>query len=151
MMRDVATHKTKEYTIDYRLLRLTQGVRPQMTLIILIGLGVTGFGIALFTLTGYIIGQVISGEYLQNMIPILLLIAGFIVLKFYFLYYKEILGQRIATRMKVILRKRIYNHLLKLGPGYIERRPVGELVTAAVHGIEQLEFYFSQFLPQLII
>jgi ABC-type multidrug transport system fused ATPase/permease subunit len=151
MSENAEKAEVEEYTIDRRLLRLTRGVRWHMTLAVLIGLGMTGAGVALFTLTGYAIGQIFFGALLHNVMPVLLLIAGLIVLRLVLQYYKEILGVRIAARVKVLLRNRIYAHLLKLGPGYLERRPVGELVTAAVHGVEQLENYFAQFLPQLLI
>lgn len=145
------TDEHEEYTIDRRLLRLTEGVRWQMALAILLGLGMTGAGVALFTLTGYAIGQIFTGARLDNVMLVLVAIAGLIVLRFWLQYHKEILGVRIAARVKILLRNRIYAHLLKLGPGYMERRPVGELVTAAVHGVEQIENYFAQFLPQLLI
>jgi len=141
----------EEYTIDRRLLHLTKGVRWQMAIAVLLGLGMTGAGVALFTLTGYVIGQIFTGARLDNVMPVLMIIAGLIVLRFWLQYHKEILGVRIAARVKILLRNRIYAHLLKLGPGYLERRPVGELVSAAVHGVEQLENYFAQFLPQLLI
>ena len=151
MRENAEKAEVEEYTIDRRLLRLTRGVRWHMTLAVLIGVGMTGAGVALFTLTGYAIGQIFSGALLHNVMPMLLLIAGLIVLRLVLQYYKEILVVRIAARVKVLLRNRIYAHLPKLGPGYLERRPVGELVTAAVHGVEQLENYFAQFLPQLLI
>jgi len=133
--------KAEEYRIDRRLFRLTRGVRWRIALAILLGLGVTASGVAQFSLKGRVIGQVFYGAPLQRLIPALLLIAGLIVLRFWLQYQREIMGQRIAVEIKVRLRSRIYAHLLKLGPGYLERHRTGELLTAAVHGVEQLEFY----------
>jgi ABC-type multidrug transport system fused ATPase/permease subunit len=44
------------------------------------------------------------------------------------LYLWETAGERTAAAVKQALRTRIYGHLLRLGPGYLERRRTGELV-----------------------
>ena len=40
---------------------------------------------------------------------------------------------------------------MKLGPAYTRGQRTGELTTAAVEGIEALDAYYSQYLPQLVI
>ena len=49
------------------------------------------------------------------------------------------------------LRQRLFDKLLSLGPAYTRRERTGELVNTAVEGIEALDAYFSQYLPQLVI
>ena len=51
--------------------------------------------------------------------------------------------------VKRILRRRIYEKVLALGPRYAEQIPTAEVVQLAVEGTEQLETYFGQYLPQL--
>ncbi len=51
--------------------------------------------------------------------------------------------------IKRTLRRRIYEKLLVLGPGYTEHVPTAEVVQLSVEGCEQLETYFGQYLPQL--
>ena len=72
-----------------------------------------------------------------------------------------IAARTLATRMaaqqsfaasqdvKRTLRRRIYEKLLRLGPGYAESVPTAEVVQLSVEGCEQLETYFGQYLPQL--
>lgn len=71
-----------------------------------------------------------------------------------------ILGRYICTRLaaresflaardvKKRLRETIYEKLLKLGPGYVEREATAKVIQAAVEGVEQLEVYFSAYMPQ---
>lgn len=56
-----------------------------------------------------------------------------------------------AGQVKAALRRQLFQHLLKLGPAYLRRERTGELVNTAVEGIEALEAYFSQYLPQLAL
>ena len=51
--------------------------------------------------------------------------------------------------VKRTLRAKIYEKLLKMGPGYTEHVPTAEVVQLSVEGCEQLETYFGQYLPQL--
>ena len=53
--------------------------------------------------------------------------------------------------MKTDLRERLTAHLLALGPAYTRGERTGELVNTAVEGIEALDAYFSQYLPQLAL
>jgi ATP-binding cassette subfamily C protein CydD len=49
------------------------------------------------------------------------------------------------------LRERFFAHVLELGPAYTRDERSGELVNTAVEGIESLDAYFSQYLPQLAL
>lgn len=51
--------------------------------------------------------------------------------------------------VKRVLRRRIYEKLLAMGPGYTDQVPTAEVVQLSVEGCEQLETYFGQYLPQL--
>ncbi len=54
-------------------------------------------------------------------------------------------------RVKSNLREQLFAHILALGPAFSQSERTGELTTAAVEGIEALDAYFSQYLPQLVI
>ena len=56
----------------------------------------------------------------------------------------------LASRdVKKILREKIYDKLLRLGPSYSERVSTAEVIQITVEGVDQLETYFGQYLPQL--
>lgn len=55
----------------------------------------------------------------------------------------------LASRtVKRVMREHIYGKLLKLGTGYREHASTAELVQESVEGVEQLETYFGQYVPQ---
>lgn len=51
--------------------------------------------------------------------------------------------------VKRILRQQIYEKLLRLGASYKDRTATSEIVQLSTEGVEQLEIYFSKYLPQL--
>lgn len=50
--------------------------------------------------------------------------------------------------VKIILRKKIYEKLLKLGTSYRQKVSTAEVVQITTEGVEQLEVYFGKYLPQ---
>lgn len=54
-----------------------------------------------------------------------------------------------SVNVKRVLREKIYKKLTKLGPSYTEKVSTSEVVQVSVEGIEQLDIYFSKYLPQL--
>lgn len=53
-----------------------------------------------------------------------------------------------SKTVKMTLRKKIYEKLLRLGSTYKEQVQTSEVVQVAVEGVEQLETYFGAYLPQ---
>lgn len=53
-----------------------------------------------------------------------------------------------SKSVKVLLRGLLYKKLLKLGFSYTEHVSTGEVVQLAGEGVEQLESYFGQYMPQ---
>ena len=53
-----------------------------------------------------------------------------------------------ARRVKKTLREKIYQKLLEFGPSYKNSYATSEIVQLAVEGVDQLETYFAQYLPQ---
>lgn len=53
-----------------------------------------------------------------------------------------------SRSVKLTLRSMIYEKLLKLGSSYTEHVSTAEVVQLAGEGVEQLESYFGQYMPQ---
>jgi len=64
---------------------------------------------------------------------------------------QEIAAADVAVRIKQELRERLLRHVLQLGPSFTRGERSGELATTATDGIEALDPYFSQFVPQLVV
>jgi ATP-binding cassette subfamily C protein CydCD len=63
----------------------------------------------------------------------------------------EMAGGYMASKIKVELRKQLYQHIQSLGPVYVRQEQTGELVNLISEGIESLEAYFRQYLPQIVL
>lgn len=56
---------------------------------------------------------------------------------------------KASIDVKRILRKQIYEKLLRLGAAYNEQTSTSEVVQMSTEGVEQLEIYFGKYLSQL--
>lgn len=135
-----------------RLLSLTRDTRLSLTITVLSGL-LAGF---LTIWQSWLLSRVIDGVFLQKqtlaqvtspLIFILLAISG----RAFLTWLNEVAANAVAVKIKTDLRERLFAHILKLGPAYSRGQRTGELTTAAVEGIEALDAYFSQYLPQLVV
>ena len=135
-----------------RLLTLARDPRLALTLTVL-----SGFLAGLLTIwQAWLLSNTINNVFLENqtlaqvwgLLRIMLfVIAGRALLT----WLNEVWANVVAVRVKTDLRERLFAHIQKLGPAYTRAERTGELTTAAVEGIEALDAYFSQYLPQLVI
>lgn len=58
-------------------------------------------------------------------------------------------SSKASQDVKRILREKIYEKLLRLGPSYNESLSSAEINQVTTEGVEQLETYFGRYLPQL--
>ncbi len=135
-----------------RLLSLTRDSRTALLLTIL-----SGFLAGLLTIgQAYLLSNTVNGVFLQeqtlaDVFPWLRLILVIIAGRAFLTWVNEVSANIVAVRIKSDLRERLFNHILNLGPAYTRGQRTGELTTAAVEGIEALDAYYSQYLPQLVI
>jgi ATP-binding cassette subfamily C protein CydD len=135
-----------------RLLSLTRDTRLPLFLTIL-----SGFLSGLLTIwQAWLLSSVINAVFLGKhslaqvthpLTLILLVIGGRALLT----WLNEISSNAVAIKIKTDLRNRLFAHILKLGPAYSRGQRTGELTAAAVEGVEALDAYFSQYLPQLVV
>jgi ATP-binding cassette subfamily C protein CydCD len=135
-----------------RLLSLARNSRSALALTIFSGLlaGLLTIG------QSYLISSTVNGVFLEK--QTLLQISGWmrllllvIVARGLLTWVNELAANTVAERVKTDLRERLYAHIITLGPSYSRNERTGELTTAAIEGIEALDAYFSQYLPQLVI
>jgi ATP-binding cassette subfamily C protein CydD len=137
---------------DRRLLALTGNIRLYVA-------ATVGFGVlagALAVAQAYCVSRVIGGVFLGGLnlgqvyewLMVLLAIFGG---KALLNWWSEAAANRAAAGAKKRLREPLVAHLLKLGPGYARGERTGELTNVATEGVEALDAYFSQYLPQVFL
>ncbi len=104
----------------------------------------------------YLLSRTVNGVYLEGqtltqVTPWLQLILVIIAGRAFLTWVNEVSANIVAVRIKTDLRDRLFEHILNLGPAYTRGQRTGELTTAAVEGIEALDAYYSQYLPQLVV
>jgi ATP-binding cassette, subfamily C, bacterial CydCD len=135
-----------------RLLSLTRDSRTALILTILSGFlaGLMIIGQAYF-LSRTVNGVYLQGQTLAQVTPWLELILVLISGRAFLTWVNEVSANIVAVHIKTDLRDRLFEHILNLGPAYTRGQRTGELTTAAVEGIEALDAYYSQYLPQLVV
>ena len=80
--------------------------------------------------------------------PMLAAVAVTIVIRFFTTRGAVRMSYLASRTVKRRMRGLIYKKLLKLGMGYREKVTTAELVQESVEGVDQLESYFGQYVPQ---
>ncbi|HLI89017.1 MAG TPA: thiol reductant ABC exporter subunit CydD [Ktedonobacteraceae bacterium] len=123
-------------------------------LIVVVGLGVLGLGatIAQMTFLSRIVSQVLLiHAHLEQLMPLILLLLSMIVLRAGLAWGRELAARRSAITVKSEMRRRLFAHVLRLGPSFCRQERTGELVATLNEGIERLDAYVSRYLPQIAL
>ncbi len=83
--------------------------------------------------------------------PILLALVGVVILRGVAVWGGEVASASLAVKVKQDLRDLTLKKLFRLGPSYLEGEASGELTSTITQGIESIDAYFSQFIPQVIL
>jgi ATP-binding cassette subfamily C protein CydD len=105
-------------------------------------------------LSAYILSQIVSdvflsGRNLHEVYPRILSILALQLLRAGLNWGSETMAAHAAGRIILSLRQRAATHVLALGPAYTYRERAGELSHTIMDGIEALDSYFRQYLPQI--
>ena len=136
---------------ELRLWQFTKGVRHRIVFAVFIGMLSTILGVARLALLGWVIGLIFQGQNLSGLVTPIALTGGSIILRGLFEHWRIMVAHHTAAMVQMTLRQNLYDKIVELGPGYAGRQRSGELVLSMVDGIEQLETYFGEYLPQLLI
>src|SRR5262245_57140279 len=108
-------------------------------------------GIARLALLGWLLARVIAGDPWPALLRLAALAALATVLRAALDYWRSMAAHRTAALAQTALRQRIYDHVVALGPAHFTRSRTGDVIVSMVEGIQQLEVYFGQYLPQLFV
>jgi ATP-binding cassette, subfamily C, bacterial CydD len=138
--------------LDHRLLQQAWAARAALIAAILLGfLG----GVSMILQAG-VISQIaarvlITGESLQAVYPLLGWLLVVILARAVLAFLADGAAGAVAGRVKQNLRQYLTERLFALGPAYVQGERSGEVSAILVDGVEALDAYFSQYLPQLVL
>ncbi len=104
--------------------------------------------VMILTVAGMVQQLYLQSRKLQEMLLPFLVILGTIALRFGTAKAAVRMSYLASRTVKQKLRELIYGKLLRLGMSYREHVTTAELVQESVEGVDQLESYFGQYVPQ---
>ncbi len=137
---------------DQRL--ISEALRVRLWFATTIGLGfVVGI---LIVGQAWVLASIVDNVFLkqqafQQVLPMLALLAVMALFRFLFAWGSATAGKKLAVEVKTDLRTRLMKRLLELGPTFTIGERSGELTHTITAGVDALDAWFSQYLPQVIL
>ncbi|HVY18173.1 MAG TPA: ABC transporter ATP-binding protein [Rhodopila sp.] len=133
---------------DPKLWRLTVEYRGRVLLSAFLGLLALAAGIARFAF----LGRFLAGVFQQQLtfMP-LIAAAAAILLRMILDHERTMIAHRTATMVQETLRGRLFDKIIALGPAWFGAERTGGVMLSMVDGVEQLQSFFGQYLPQVTI
>jgi len=136
---------------DGRLWQLTRGLRGWIAAAVLLGLVASVVGIARFAILGVLLSQVFNGAAFWTIAFPAMGVAAAVILRGAVDHHRTMISHRTATRVQEELRGRLYDKIAALGPAWFSGERTGGVMLSVVDGVEQLQTFFGQYVPQLSI
>lgn len=138
--------------IDWRLVREIKSSKNQF----LGGIAASLMHGFLLVFQAYLLSLVISKIFIDHsgyagIARLLWILIAVVVLRAIFTWMAESLTGKAAVQVKAQLRGMLQEHVYRLGVGYVRVQHSGELTTVITDGIEALDAYLSQYIPQLAL
>ncbi|MFT5393643.1 MAG: ABC-type transport system involved in cytochrome bd biosynthesis fused ATPase/permease subunit, partial [Gammaproteobacteria bacterium] len=136
---------------DLGLWQFTRGVRLRIVYAVVIGLLAASVGIVRLALLGWLIGRVFGGASVSELVTPFIAVAAVMLLRGALEYWRNLVAHHTAAKVQMHLRGVLYDKVVALGPAYFGLERTGDVLTSLVDGVEQLETYFGQYLPQVVV
>jgi ATP-binding cassette subfamily C protein CydCD len=136
---------------DYRLWRLTQGMRARMAGGIALGLLALAAGILRYVFLGQMLARVFAGDPWQRWAEAAGATVVMVLLRAGLDHWRTLQANRCAATVQQVLRGRLYDRIVALGPAWFANQRTGGVMLTVVDGVEQLQTFFGQYLPQVAI
>ncbi|MEM7407559.1 MAG: ABC transporter ATP-binding protein [Pseudomonadota bacterium] len=136
---------------DQRLWSLTAGARGDIAICVFVGVLAAVVGIARLALLGLLIGAMFTGTPVTELGWAFAGVAAVMLVRGHLEHWRTMTAHRTAARLQVALRERLHDKVLALGPQHFGMQRTGDVLLSVVEGVEQLEVWFGQYLPQLFV
>ena len=137
--------------IDMQLWSFTEGVRARIGAAVCVGLLAACVGVARLALLGWLLAKVFAGDPLDQLVWPFAGVGLVMLARGALEYWRNMVAHETATIVQLHLRRRLYDKIIELGPAYFGLERTGDALLSVVEGVERLEVYFGQYLPQLFV
>lgn len=138
--------------LNRRLLRLLAQAKIPLVFTVLAGFLAGLAVVAQARLISVVIARVfLESQGLEDVLPLLLGLLAVLAARSGLVFLSEASSVSAAQRVKEQVREGLSRKLFALGPAYASNERSGELVHTITQGVEALDAYFSQYLPQLAL
>ncbi|MFR1940957.1 MAG: ABC transporter ATP-binding protein/permease, partial [Actinomyces urogenitalis] len=137
--------------LDPRLMRYARSARRYIVLTAVTGLATAVLVVAQAFLISRVISPVITGEStVSQVLPLVGVLAVVVILRAFVLLIQEVRAHRAATGTIIELRRLVIERAAALGPRW-QAAHGAETTTLLTRGMDDLEPYFTRYLPQLLM
>lgn len=137
--------------LDKTLLKMTKGLWGWI--LSLVGIRVcslvmiTSFATRISYFLGNMMNPTFTHDEIKNVVIQILIVS---VLIFVFQFIQGELEYRAQAAARSSIRQKLFTKTMSLDAGYIEKIGPNSAITSAVDGVEQMQVYYSVYLPSLI-
>ncbi|MGL6262427.1 heme ABC transporter permease/ATP-binding protein CydD [Aeromonas jandaei] len=96
-------------------------------------------------------GFIIEGSTPEQSIPLFITLLLVTLGKAALAYGREVASFKAGSAVRQTIRQLVLTRLSRLGPAYIQRRPAGSWASLLLEQIENMQDFFSRYLPQMAI
>jgi ATP-binding cassette subfamily C protein CydCD len=136
---------------DYRLWQFTRGMRALMAGGIALGLLALAAGILRYVFLGQMLARVFAGDPWRGWAEPAAAAVAMVLLRAWLDHWRTLQANRCAATVQQVLRGRLYDRIVALGPAWFTNQRTGGVMLTVVDGVEQLQTFFGQYLPQVAI
>lgn len=136
---------------DAQLWMATRGFRARIAAAMALGFLALALGIARFVILGWLIARLFEGAPLGSLVIAIILLVTVILSRMGLEYWRAMVAHGTAALIQDRMRLSLYDQIVRLGPAGVAERRTGSIALSTIDGVEQLQTFFGQFLPQLAI
>ncbi|MFN2120189.1 MAG: thiol reductant ABC exporter subunit CydD, partial [Anaerolineales bacterium] len=104
-----------------------------------------------YAISSAVDGAFLHGETASELRVWLTILLGVIAARGVLVGFEELAARMGSLGVRSHVRRQLLRHIFDLGPAFVRGERTGELVSTATEGVEALDAYYSQYLPQLVV
>ena len=137
--------------LDKTLLKMTKGLWGWILSLVVIRVCslvmITSFATRISYFLGNMMSPTFTHDEIRNVVIQILVVS---VLIFVFQFIQGELEYRAQAAARSSIRQKLFTKTMSLDAGYIEKIGPNSAITSAVDGVEQMQVYYSVYLPSLL-